>query len=108
MRFNKEGCFIEDGEGNLQASGSRSGRLFKLDSTLPPQQSAMYGQSGPAQTDMELWHKRVGHMNFQRLKGLPDSGLVTGLPKFRSSEPTHICEACQFGKQARQPFRGPG
>ena len=30
--------------------------------------------------------------------------IVAGLPKFKVAEMDKICEACQFGKQARKPF----
>ena len=30
--------------------------------------------------------------------------IVAGLPKFKVAEMHKICEACQFGKQARKPF----
>ena len=30
--------------------------------------------------------------------------IVTGLPRFASTKMQKVCNACQFGKQARQPF----
>lgn len=55
-------------------------------------------------SDIEMWHKQIGHMNFQRLKTSPTSSIVTGVPKFRVAVPSAVCGACQIGKQARMPF----
>lgn len=47
-------------------------------------------------------------MNFQRLKDLPTSQLVVGLPKFTEPILVDVCEAYQFGKQAKSPFSHKG
>ena len=36
-----------------------------------------------ADTDIELWHKRIGHINLQKLKGMQLKGVVIGLPTFK-------------------------
>ena len=48
--------------------------------------------------DINIWHKRIGHANVQRLKLMQSKGLVTGLPMFKVAEFHKVCEACQFGK----------
>jgi len=54
--------------------------------------------------DIGIRHKRVGHVNLQRLKLMEKQNLVEGLPKFGTEEVmSKICEACQLGKQARHP-----
>ena len=54
--------------------------------------------------DIELWHKRIGHINLQKLKWMQSKGVVIGLLTFTKKEIASICEAYQFGKQHRQPF----
>ncbi len=55
--------------------------------------------------DIGIWHKRVGHVNFQRLKLMEKQNLVGGLPKFGIEEVmSKVCEACQLGKQVRHRF----
>ena len=54
--------------------------------------------------DTDIWHKRTGHINLQRLKMMQIKGVVIGLPTFRVDGMQKICEACQFGKQARGAF----
>ena len=66
--------------------------------------AAMYAKGKGVVADIDIWHKRIGHANVQRLKLMQSKGLVKGLPTFKVAEFHKICEACQFGKQARQPF----
>ena len=46
----------------------------------------------------------IGHVNVQRLKAMQSKEIVTRLPKFKVDNMKKICEACQFGKQARNAF----
>ena len=61
--------------------------------------SAMYAKGQRANTDIELWHKRIGHINLQKLKGMQSKGVVIILPIFTKKEIVGVCEAFQFGKQ---------
>ncbi len=55
--------------------------------------------------DIRIWHKWVGHVNFQCLKFMEKQNLVGGLPKFGAKEVmSEVCEGCQLEKQARHPF----
>ena len=62
VRFNNEGCFIEK-DGRLIAKGQRDGQLFILDSN--DVKSAMYAKGLETETCIELWHKRISHINLQ-------------------------------------------
>ncbi|KAM1349820.1 hypothetical protein EV1_003830 [Malus domestica] len=42
------------------------------------------------QEDSKLWHKRLGHLNFQSLKKLQEKEMVHGLPSIQENE--EICE----------------
>ena len=50
----------------------------------------------------ELWHKRLGHINFQSLYYLSQRNMVIGLPLLKKIQPT--CEACMLGKQHIHPI----
>ncbi len=55
--------------------------------------------------DIGIWHKRVGHVNFQHFKLMEKQNLVRVLPKFGIEKVmSEVCEACQLGKQSRHPF----
>ncbi|XP_022872302.1 uncharacterized protein LOC111391337 [Olea europaea var. sylvestris] len=48
----------------------------------------------------ELWHKRLGHLNYKSLVQLAKKELVDGLPKIGPSE-NAVCGPCQLGKQLK-------
>ncbi|KAI5353004.1 hypothetical protein L3X38_005896 [Prunus dulcis] len=49
-----------------------------------------------------LWHRRMGHLNFQSLKLLQNEDMVLGLPKIKNANA--VCEGCTFGKHCRKAF----
>ncbi|KAL0298475.1 UNVERIFIED_CONTAM: Retrovirus-related Pol polyprotein from transposon TNT 1-94 [Sesamum radiatum] len=56
-----------------------------------------------AQEDQSwLWHRRLGHFNFQGLKILHQKKMMTDLPQIQAVE--GACEACLQGKQHKKPF----
>ncbi|GJW65615.1 putative ribonuclease H-like domain-containing protein [Tanacetum coccineum] len=48
--------------------------------------------------ESNLWHKRLGHINFKNINKLVKGNLVRGLPS-KIFENNHSCVACQKGKQ---------
>jgi len=54
-------------------------------------------------TDMEVWHKRLGHCHQQRMISMKKHDSVRGVPKF-TDFPSN-CSACQYGKPSRKPFQ---
>ena len=54
--------------------------------------------------DSWLWHKILGHASMKTLSKLVKNDLVIGLPKLTFNK-DKICDACQFGKQARTSFK---
>ena len=89
-------------EGRIIARGRREGRMFIIDAHK--MKSAMFAKGHKVDADIELWHKRICHINLQKLKGMQSKGVVIRLPTFTEKEITCVCEACQFGKQDWQPF----
>ena len=64
----------------------------------------MFAQGTGVVADIELWHKRIGHVNVQRLKSMQNQNIVIGIPKFKVDGMQGVCEACQLGKQSRAVF----
>lgn len=56
------------------------------------------------QEDGNLWHKRLGHIGMDLLKRLSTQELVRSRLKM-SSEKTHLCDTCQYGKQIKISFK---
>ncbi|GKC12528.1 ribonuclease H-like domain-containing protein [Tanacetum coccineum] len=48
--------------------------------------------------ESNMWHRRLGHINFKTLNKLVRGNLVRGLPS-KIIENNHTCVACQKGKQ---------
>ena len=72
--------------------------MFTLNVNMPKAGMAMYAQGARVIADVDMWHKRIGHVNPQRLKAMQTQEIVTGLPKFKMDDMQNVCEACQFGK----------
>ena len=56
--------------------------MFLLDSNEV--KSAMYAKGLKVETNIELWHKRIGHINLQWLPATQSKGVVIGIPAIES------------------------
>ena len=54
--------------------------------------------------DYDLWHRRLGHHNFDGVKRLVNQGLVTGMTLNSKAKPDPVCEPCLAGKMHANPF----
>ena len=54
--------------------------------------------------DSWIWHRRLGHANFDLIDELGKRELVNGLPKLKFNK-DKICDACQMGKQTKSSFK---
>lgn len=50
--------------------------------------------------DIELWHQKLGHLNYKNLTKIVSTGVVRGVPKLGEKQPG-ICGPCHFGKQVK-------
>ncbi|GKB89840.1 putative ribonuclease H-like domain-containing protein [Tanacetum coccineum] len=53
--------------------------------------------------ESNMWHRRLGHVNFKNLNKLVKGNLVRGLP-FKIFQNDHTCVACQKGKQHKASY----
>ncbi|XP_021825771.1 uncharacterized protein LOC110766715 [Prunus avium] len=53
---------------------------------------------------LDLWHQRLGHMNYQDLIKLSKCESVRGLPNL-SGRREGVCEGCQLGKETKNPHK---
>lgn len=49
-----------------------------------------------------LWHKRLGHVNFQAMSLMSRSEMVCGVPRF--TQPKDVYSGCLMAKHTRKPF----
>ena len=60
--------------------GRRDARMFILDTNDVG--TTMFAKGQKVESDINLWHKQIGHVNYQRLQDLQSKQVVFGLPKF--------------------------
>ncbi|MCO5548690.1 hypothetical protein L7F22_002149 [Adiantum nelumboides] len=106
VRFNADGLYVEEYKknGKLIAQGEKVGRMFTLDVNIPEVNAVMFAHGSGVVADIEIWHKRIGHANVQSLKTMQSQEIVIGLPILKVANMQKLCEACQFGKQAKASF----
>lgn len=95
VTFDKMGCVVSNNQGEVVATGSLKDDLFKLDQKMQMRSFACRTNQA------ELWHRRMGHLNYQSLKKL-QSSCANGV-NF-SGEAVDDCKVCAMGKQARKKF----
>ena len=102
MIFTENGCEVRRGSinGPVIATGSVKDDLFVFD-----QDKKQKAMACIRQPSMELWHRRMGHINIQSLKKLRD-GCATGV-NFQD-DVIADCMVCPKGKQARKKFNKEG
>ena len=54
--------------------------------------------------DLSLWHKRLGHHNYDDIKLMISKNMVDGLILDSKAQPDPICEPCLAGKMHAYPF----
>ena len=84
VKFNSDGCFVEDPNNKYKmvAKGKRIGRMFTLNVKTPAGSNMLYTQKNAVITDIDIWHKRIGHVNVQQLKTMQSQNVVAGLSNF--------------------------
>ena len=50
--------------------------------------------------NIEIWHQKLGHLNFKNLQKIVDVCVVRGIPRMGNREP-RICRSYQIGKQLK-------
>ncbi|GJW61600.1 ribonuclease H-like domain-containing protein [Tanacetum coccineum] len=66
--------------------------------------TCLFAKATPDESN--LWHRRLGHVNFETMNKLVKGNLVRGLPS-KLFEINQTCVACQKGKQHRASCRKP-
>ena len=54
--------------------------------------------------DIELWHQKLGHINYKNLTKIVNVWAVWGIPKLGIKK-DGICEPCQLGKQLKKSHK---
>jgi hypothetical protein len=67
VRFNPDGCYVKNFKDKcrLVVKGKKMGKMFTLDVSMPKVEATMFAQGAGVVADMDIWHKRIGHVNEQ-------------------------------------------
>ena len=95
VSFNKDVCTIIDKEDNVVLKVKRS-----IDNCYCLNVDPLTCNMAHECNKLELWHQRLGHMNFKDLKKLEKHSIVRGLPSL-GKKLEIVCEPCQLGKQTK-------
>ena len=91
MEFEKDGSII--------FTASLRGGLAYLDGYINRPSAALSASLLPLTLD--LWHRRLAHINYVSLKRLLSDRVVTVIHLDDASAPDPVCEPCIAGKQQR-------
>jgi transposase InsO family protein len=99
LQFENQECRIFDSRRRVVAVVKMTkSRSFPLSLNYEKNISLMAIEEG----DSCLWHKRLGHLNYNSLTLLSQKNMVFGLPTIEKKH--GVCEGCLLGKHHRQPF----
>lgn len=104
--FSTDSAHVMSGE-KLIATGTRIDKaLYVLNiSTVFPETSInpQIGLFSMTPQTLNIWHRRLAHINPDAIKRMADEQLVRGM-NISSSRVDQLCTGCQLGKSHRLPF----
>ena len=90
MKFTKNSYKVLNKSGEIVLKGSRSSdncyQLIKSHTCYKV-----------LHDNIDLWHQKLGHLNFKNLTKIVNTGAVRGIPTLSKKEPG-VCGPCQLGK----------
>nr|GEY89403.1 ribonuclease H-like domain-containing protein [Tanacetum cinerariifolium] len=105
--FNDTECLVLSPEFNLPDENQvllrvpRENNMYNVNlKNIVPSGDLNYLFSKAILDESNLWHRRLGHINFKTMNKLVKGNLVRGLPT-KVFENDHTCVACMKGKQHR-------
>lgn len=105
-------CRIWDKNGYLKGVGCPHGKLFELQCDVESADTVAIanGKSDVIPStcsEMDLWHRRLAHVNGQLLSRIVKGNLIDGVKVSKPGE-LSFCEGCVQGKLTRKPFKATG
>ena len=91
-------------ESSAQLVAHRSGNVYVVDMLKDNPMSNVCLFSVASTKESELWHRRLGHINFQTINSFSKQNLVRGLPPKEFKCDDH-CVSCLKGKQHKSSYK---
>jgi len=108
VKFGRSRCWIQDVNGKLCGTGTLTDKLYRLDCQLTRVKHMVkdveqHAALATEDTDIDLWHQRLGHLCEQQMRQMVKDELIKGM-KFQKSANLSFCEGCVEGKIHKKPF----
>ena len=101
IEFSTKFCFIRNNNGTVVGKGVRENNLYKLSCRTNNPERALLADTKI--DNVELWHRRFGHLGVNGLKLLSKLNMVNDFD-FDDNTELKLCTSCIYGKQHRTPF----
>ena len=109
VHFSMMGCVVRAAHIKMLATTSREGNLYQVVcKKVNVVEVATLAHSSPNDESLELWHRRLGHLNVKSVKAFQTMVSGMNLGKLLCDVVALTCEGCIEGKQTRQPFPSNG
>ena len=93
VKCTKDSCKTLNRSGEVVLEGSQSSdNCYKLIHSHTCHTTSL--------NNIDLWHQKLGHLNFKNLTKIVNAGVVRGIPPLSKKEP-EVCGPCQIGKQVK-------
>ena len=88
--------------GLIMESEMTKNKLFKISAIKTAASGVVECHKISETEDLQLWHRRYGHLNHKSLRTLQYQNMVIGMPKIKKIEESERCVDCLVGKQHRE------
>jgi hypothetical protein len=99
IRFDKGKCVVMKNDKEYVIGSLMNDKLYTVN-------TVEYAQASTAtpEPSLEVWHCRLGHLNYDYINQLTKKGMVHGMDYNDTSQYKKQCEACILGKMQRKSF----
>lgn len=97
VEFDKTGCSVYNSMNKKVATADLVNDTYRLNINY----SKIFAMSAKLESNLHLWHQRLGHLNYNDVQKLPNC--TTGV-QLSSQKEKYVCISCLEGKQTRQSF----
>lgn len=99
-------CWLKNSNGKVIGRGRLVGQMYRLECQvkLPASEACVASKT---EDKLDLWHKRMGHLNIGQMKTMISKNLTSGIDVTGSKE-LAFCEPCTESKAHRLPFKPTG
>ncbi|XP_062009055.1 uncharacterized protein LOC133725706 [Rosa rugosa] len=102
--FNKQRCLVLNQKGENIMGGKRSvDNCYHIQANESSSLQSCLSVKSTEET-FEIWHRKMGHVNYQDLLKLSSKQCVRGLPNLKGKT-DKMCGDCKVGKQTKAPHR---